>query len=510
MSLFSARAVQFVAALAFAGTPALLGCDGVPASVVQSRQVGEARQGAAARTLHLAPCRVKGADGDARCGSLSVYENRRLGTGRRLSLNIVVLRARVERARRPEPIFLLTGGPGLGAATEAWTANLIGPARDDHDVVLVDQRGTGASAALDCDLYSDAPSAFLGKRFPVNAVRACRDSLERRADLTQYTTPIAADDLDDVRIALGYPVIDVVGFSYGAKLALVYLRQHPTNVRRVVVDGVVTTRYPTPLPAARAADGALRRVFADCAAERACARVYPTLEGDFHRAVRRLASAPAGVTLTSVHGLLRRSATLSEQAFKVGIWSLLYSSDGAREVPSIVHRAGDGDFTYGARIIAENNQHRWKRGSVGAMLSILCSEDVPFIGPAAVERADAASLLGAPLSFELIDACVGWPRASLPAGYRDPVRSDVPVLLLSGELDPVLPADYATEAARSLSHGMHVIRPGAGHVDDDDCTIGLMAEFLDMADPSRLDASCATHSRRPPFIERDATRIIAP
>jgi pimeloyl-ACP methyl ester carboxylesterase len=422
----------------------------------------------------------------------------------------VVLGARVAQARRPDPIFILTGGPGLGVATEAWTANLIGPARDDHDVVLIDQRGTGGSAELDCDLYSAEPSAFLGRRFPLDAVRTCRDSLERRAELTQYTTPVAADDLDDVRAALGYAQIDLVGFSYGAKLALVYLRQHPASVRRVVVDGVVTTRYPTPLPAARAGAHALQRVFGDCAAERACARIYPTLEADFRRAVDQLASAPSPVALTSWHGLRHTRAMLTERAFKNGIWTLLYSADGARTAPSVIHRAANGDFTYAAQIIAENNRLRWPRGSVGTLLSIVCSEDVPFIPPGDATRADAESLLGAPLTDELLEACAGWPRAALPQDYRDPVRSDVPVLLLSGELDPVLPPEYATEAVRSLSHGTHVIRPGAGHVDDDECTIGLMARFLAVADPAGLDMSCAAHSRRQPFIESNAIRVTAP
>jgi pimeloyl-ACP methyl ester carboxylesterase len=501
---------RFVGALVIGYAATLLGCDSAPRSVADSGLDREQRPDTSARSIRLVPCHVRDVDGEARCGSLSVYENRRLRSGRRLTLNVVVLTARIARARRPDPIFLLTGGPGLGAATEAWTVDLIGPARDDHDVVLVDQRGTGGSAALDCDLYGAEPSAFLGKRFPVAAVHACLDSLERRADLTQYTTPVAADDLDDVRVALGYPAINLVGLSYGAKLALVYLRQHPTSVRRVVVDGVVTTRYPTPLPAARAGDRALRRVFADCAAERACARIYPSLEADFRHAVLRLASAPATVTLLAGHGRLRTPSKLTEEAFRNGIWSLLYWSDATREVPSAVHRAGNGDFTYGARIIAETNRHRWRRGSAGAMLSIICSEDVPFIAPAHAARAATESLVGAPLTFELIDACAGWPRASLPSGYRDPVRSDVPVLLLSGELDPVVPPDYASEAARTLSNGTHIIRPGAGHVDDDDCTIGLMAQFLAVADPTGLNASCAAHSRRRPFIDSNAIRVTAP
>jgi pimeloyl-ACP methyl ester carboxylesterase len=491
---------------------ALAGCSDAPPAIVPTGNAQHILQPKEESTapLQLAPCQISDVVGSASCGSLSVYENRQLATGRRIELRIVVLRARNEQERQRDPIFLLTGGPGLGVATEAWTVGFLGDARNDHDVVLVDQRGTGGSSPLSCDLYGSGPSAMLGSRFPVGAVQMCRDSLERRADLTQYTTSVAVDDLDDVRTALGYPEIDLVGFSYGAKAALVYLKRHPTHVRRVVVDGVVTTRYATPLPAARAGAHALRRVFDDCAAEPACARIYPSLEADFRHAVDHLARTPAAVTLTSWHGLRRTEVLLTERAFKNGIWVLLYSASGARTVPSLIHRAAEGDFGYAAGLIAENNQARWKRGSVGTLLSIVCSEDVPVIAPSDAKRADAESLLGAPLTDELLVACSGWPRAALPQGYRDPVRSDVPVLLLSGELDPVLPSDYAAEAARSLSHSTHIIRPGAGHVDGDDCTARLLTEFLSMADPAKLNASCATQSRRPHLIATDAIRVSAP
>jgi pimeloyl-ACP methyl ester carboxylesterase len=453
----------------------------------------------AADALRMTRCEVKDLDGDARCGWYTVWENRETHQGRRIALKVIVLPARDAAAREPDPIFVLTGGPGIGAATEASTANLLRAARDVRDVVLVDQRGTGASAPLTCDLYGRGFAPYLGDRFPAAAVHRCRDSLARHADLTQYTSSIAADDLDDVRAALGYERIDLAGFSYGSKLALVYLRQHPSRVRRAVLDGVLTTAYPTPLPAAEAGARALRAVFADCAAQPRCARAYPRLEAEFHAVSARLDSAPTPVTLTEDFGLGREHALLTRRAFLNGLWAHLYTARDAREIPRMIHRAAEGDFTFAARQIDMFNVKRWPRFNVGAMLSILCTEDVPYIAQTDLARADSIGLLGAPHARELREACDGWPRGMMPPGYRDPVRSDVPTLILSGALDPITPPAWAASAARSLARSTLVVRSGAGHLDEDDCTLGLLADFMTRRNPEGMDVTCAERSRREEF-----------
>ena len=476
----------------------LLGCrersepGGLSIGATQARDAPDAEP-------KMTPCRVEGVSGDARCGWLTVYENRNSREGRRIALKVVVLPARQPASRQPDPIFLLTGGPGIGVATEAGTANLLGDARDARDIVLVDQRGMGSSAPLTCDLYGRGFAPYLGSRFPAKAARRCRDSLAVSADLTQYISSIAADDLDDVRKALGYRAINLVGLSYGSKLALVYLRQHPASVRRVVLDGVLTTSYTTPLPAAEAGHRALRAVFADCASQPRCALAYPRLDVEFRTLVARLDSAPAPVSLTEDFGLGRERAVLTKRALLNGLWAHLYTARDAREIPRMIHRAARGDFTYTARQIAMFNVNRWPRFSAGAMLSILCTEDVPFIAEADVARAEAGGMLGAPLTRDLMDACNGWPRGTPPSGYREPVQSHVPVLILSGALDPVTPPEWARLAAQSLRRSILIVRPGAGHLDEDECTLRLMGEFIGSPDPKAMDASCAARSRREDF-----------
>jgi pimeloyl-ACP methyl ester carboxylesterase len=165
----------------------------------------------------------------------------------------------------------------------------------------------------------------------------------------------------------------------------------------------------------------------------------------------------------------------------------------------MIHRAARGDFDYAAGQIATFNAQRWSRFSVGAMLGILCTEDTPFITNEDAARAEAIGLLGAPVTRELMDACEGWPRGTTPARYREAVQSDVPTLLLSGALDPVSPPEWAMSAARSLTHGTLIVRPGAGHVDEDDCTLRLLADFIARTNPEGMDVSCAKRSRREDF-----------
>ena len=166
--------------------------------------------------------------------------------GRKIALNLILLPASSGKAA-PDAIFYLLGGPG-GAATTQAGASFMPRLRRDRDVVLVDQRGTGASNPLACNMYGDKPDmrAYFGA-FPVEKLRACREQLEKVANLKLYTTSIAMDDLDDVRAAFGYERINLDGGSYGSTAALVYLRQHPDHVRTVTISGVAPPNAKIPL-----------------------------------------------------------------------------------------------------------------------------------------------------------------------------------------------------------------------------------------------------------------------
>ncbi|HEY6045177.1 MAG TPA: hypothetical protein VIU65_01160, partial [Pyrinomonadaceae bacterium] len=148
-------------------------------------------------------CRLPNIEGELRCGSYPVYENRIAQTGRKIDLKILVLPART--ASPAGALFLLAGGPGQAATDNAqFFATTFDAVRERRDIVMIDQRGTGGSNGLQCDLTAGSGmQGFFGDLFPLEAVKRCRRQLEQKANLRFYTTSIAMDDLDEVRAALG-------------------------------------------------------------------------------------------------------------------------------------------------------------------------------------------------------------------------------------------------------------------------------------------------------------------
>ncbi|AHG88699.1 alpha/beta fold family hydrolase [Gemmatirosa kalamazoonensis] len=448
-----------------------------------------------AERLRLHPCFLVSLFEPARCGTFRVPERRvgahSAGTVRRtLGLRVVVLPARTRPAAR-EPLVLLHGGPGIGAAEQPRYADAVfAEARRTRDVVLVDQRGTGRSNPLACDLYDDGGrlQPYLDPMFPLGAVRRCAARLARRADLSEYGTDAAADDLDDLRAALGAERLDLFGVSYGTRAALVYLRRHPSHVRRVVLQGVVAPDEPIPLAAGRAGERALDYLAADCAADAACRRDVPNPEGDVARVMVRLREAPAVVELWNGRRLSTERVRISARGFAERLWSMLYSPGDDRETARLVHAAALGALTPFAEAALHESRAR-RRRSEGMMLSVLCAEDAPRLARADTARAAAGALLGLPVARELLAACAAW-----PVGPRDPLGGAsalaTPALLLSGEVDPIAPPEWAERARRLLPNSVHLVQPRGGHAELAGCAPRLVAAFLDAADPRRLGRTC--------------------
>src|SRR6266436_6939579 len=201
---------------------------------------GCAKQRATGGLSNLKPCRVEGVNEELLCGKLTVFENRQTRTSQTIDLSVVVLPA-FDQKNKAEPLFDLAGGPGASSAEGAGF--YAGPGKEyrrRHDVVCVDQRGTGKSNRLAIPRQKTAQH-YLREMYPVDYVREMRQALEKRADLTKYTTSIAMDDLDDMRAWLGYDRINLFGLSYGTRAALVYLRQHPDHVHTATLIGVAPT-----------------------------------------------------------------------------------------------------------------------------------------------------------------------------------------------------------------------------------------------------------------------------
>lgn len=453
--------------------------------------------------LQLLPCDVAGIPGGGRCGTYDVYENRAARAGRVVALNVVVIPA-TGPTPAPDPIVWLEGGPG-GAATQAAgpvSQQYFRGARATRDLIFVDQRGTGNSNPLKCGDIGETPSnlpGYFGKLFPRELIRACRASLERVADLTQYTTSIAMDDLDDVRAALGYAQVNLAGASYGTLAAQVYIRQHPTRVRSAFLLGVVTPDFRLPLPFAKASQNALEQMFADCEAAPECRSAFPMIKQEFDAVLARFDAGSLLVKMADPSTGETRNITLERERFVEHLRAMLYSTAGARLVPLVVRRAFLDDFKVFQTFAARYNLGG-PATSRGLYFSTTCAESIPFISESDIVAETRGTFLGDRRVRAHIGACQEWPSATVPRDFLTPLTSPLPVLLFSGNADGSTPPWIASEAIKRLSNGRQVIAPHTGHQIDGPCTWEIMTSFVDTPSVRQIDTSCVATSRRPPFV----------
>jgi pimeloyl-ACP methyl ester carboxylesterase len=406
----------------------------------------------------------------------------------------------------PDPIVWFAGGPGGSATGDAeGLATGLKNMLQRRDLVLIDQRGTGGSHPLNCTLFRppEDPQSYLGDFFPESAVRDCRRDLERDADLTQYTTTIAMDDIDDVRAALGYPRVNLLGGSYGTRAALVYIRGHAAHVRTAILVGAVPTNVRMPLAFARTAQRALDGVLGDCGTDAECRAAFPKIRSEASEVLDILSSTPARVEIHDRPSGSAKTVTLSRDLAAEAIRYMMYEPSSASQIPAVLHQASLGNFTPLAERALFSRREMVAGGSNGMYLSVTCAEDVPWIEPGEGEKAAAGTFLGDYRLRQQRAACSLWLRSKIPAGYARPIHGKTPVLIVSGAWDPVTPPSDGSAVAKSLSRSLHVIVPHGGHgfegLEGAECLDQLFAEFVDRGTTHGLDTTCVGRIKRKGF-----------
>jgi pimeloyl-ACP methyl ester carboxylesterase len=450
-------------------------------------------------TDRLKPCPAADGLSDGYCGTLEVFEDRQAKAGRKISLRIVVLPA-LKQKYALDPVFFLAGGPGQGAAELAdLVREPFRTIEKDRDLVFVDQRGTGKSNPLECKLGEDDSDDLDSGGTVVRRLQACLDSYKNKADVTKYTTPIAMDDLDDVRQYLGYGKINLYGGSYGTRAALVYARRHADHTRAVIIDGVAPTDMRLPLYMARDSQRALDLLFRDCEKDKACSGRFPKLRDRWEALMAKLAAHPQHVRFVHPRTGLEKEMDVKRLTVAGTVFASLYASTTAAMMPLLIEEAEKGNFT-GLLAISAPGEALSSNMAVGMHFSVVCSEDAPRIGPGAVAREAANTFLGPEMAEDRLKPCAFWPRGQVEASYYDNTPSDLPGLILSGEADPVTPPSWGAQVASAWKNSKHIVVPATGHGTwAHGCVMKLMAQFLNEGSASRLDASCVNKVERPPF-----------
>jgi len=471
-----------------------------PASQEPDRSRTEPEPGA-----HLTACHAATIGVDARCGWVDVPENRDRHDGRRLRLRIVVLSTETLAARASDPLFVLAGGPGQAASEQAWVLKDFALVRRNRDVVLVDVRGTGDSVPLRCKLpgTDEDPQGYFTDLYSPASISACRQELEATADLTRFTTTETARDLDAVRAALGIERMNLFGTSYGTRLALEYLRRFPRRVRTMTLDAVVSPDMRAPQTFAIDGQRALDMLFKACGADDQCNTAFPDLRTQFDRMRVRLVAGPVSTVVRVREDAPAREVRLGWDVAAETVRGLLYNANSAARLPLMIHRAAAGDYQplAEARLAARRGADRAL--ALGLFLSVTCAEDESPLDAASRERLTRGTFLGAYRMQQQSEACRLWARGSAPTDFHDIVESDIPALLLSGDLDPVTPPFRSAVQVRALRHSVRGVAPGGAHAFRwSGCADLAIARLIETASTEGLDVSCLARIARPAFVLR--------
>ncbi len=438
----------------------------------------------------------------ARCATLQVPEDRSNPNGRKLDLAIAWVPSTAKTPAR-DPVVMLAGGPGQ-SALEAFPT--VYPAfreilRQRH-VLLVDQRGAGRSNPLKCPRTLNDEALQLLDSAGVDEARRltadCLQELGPNVDVRAYTTSAYVADLEDVRRALGIAQFNLVGVSYGTRVGLEYLRRHPASIRTVVLDSVVPPSLALGNEHAKNLEAAVDAQFARCAADAACAQRFGSPRARLDELLQRLREQPQKVSYRDPLTNEQREDEFTESSLAAVVRFHSYAPQLFGMLPMLLAEAAGGQF---ANLMAQSRMLEQLIGEqiyVPLQLSVMCAEDAPGMR---VDPADAGTVLGTEFVDYTLAQCAVWPRGTMPQDFHDAVKSSKPVLLLSGELDPVTPPRYADEVQRTLPNSRHFVFRGQGHsVMGVGCGPRLVAEFIAAAGAKSLDGACLDQLQySPPF-----------
>jgi pimeloyl-ACP methyl ester carboxylesterase len=432
----------------------------------------------------LSACQLPGVKRAAKCGTLEVPENWDKPAGRKLSLAVTVVPAEIAGSHK-DPIVPLGGGPGEAAISAAgYFVERFLPVLRDRDLLLLDQRGTGKSAALRCPLFDPKnPAASLRDVYPAAAVERCAKALSSRADLTQYTYTHFARDLEHVRRTLGYGPLNLFGGSYGTRAAQFYLRIYPQSVRTVYFGSAIPLDVITTLTMAKTAEGVRKQLFDACAADAACNSAFPDLRNEFDDVVRQLDSGKTPIARG------RAAEWFRSQTYRP------YSST---ELPWIIHRAHAGDWSPIVQSIQSSAAGVDAEASFGLFFAITCNDDIAFLREEDIARETRDTFLGDYRVRQQQAACRSWPRVSRTTD-RTPPKSAVPALFVSGANDGASPLWFTQRVAPNFSERAEVVVAGHGHTEWNECVAGLYEQFVRDGSVSNVRGKSCEAVPRPPF-----------
>jgi pimeloyl-ACP methyl ester carboxylesterase len=456
--------------------------------------------------LQLVPCIIR--NHQALCGKLRVYENRLAQSGRMIDLKLVVIKA-TSNTPAPDPIFYLAGGPGVAAASEdALNQQFPLSLSQNHDLVFVDQRGTGGSNRVLVPTDSPDLTGMTPEEIDTTLNEVVTKFLaEINMDPRYYTSSVAADDLDEVRQALGYDKVNLVGYSYGGTAAQYYLLQHESHVRTMTIGSGSLLDIPVFELWAKNAQQALDNIFLLCQEDEGCQAAFPNLETEFYALIDNLTAQPQTIDYTNPSDKQPASVTFSADYFAAVIVHMMKDAKYDSNIPILIHRAyQDNDWDGIINFIINEGGYEWWGDQVMERV-IRCSEKWAAFDPLAVEEFSKGSFAaGWDINLAQIQSlnCKYTPAGETPEGQAVQIGSQVPVLIINGDLDPIDPPENMAGADKLWPNSLSLISPYQGHAISDmnliRCWWSIQNNFIQTGSVEGLDTSCLQILSPPKFV----------
>ncbi len=456
-----------------------------------------------AQTLELEECRISAGPGmpsmKARCGTMLRPLDPSGEVDGEIELRVAVVPA-LNLTPETDPLVPVAGGPGQGSV-QFYTAysGAFEEVRRNRDILLIDQRGTGESATMDCEFDDDMVDGEYSMELTIEYTQLCL--LQLPHDPRFFTTSVAVTDIEAVRLALGYPSINLYGISYGSRVAQHFARRYPDATRTLTIDGVVPPPISLGPEIATESQKAVDKILARCEEDEFCNERFPSVADDFSRIVAALREAPVSIEIPHPSTGRPEAVNFGAGELAGAVRLLAYHPNSVALIPLLIHEAGGGNFVplgsqYMMTMIAMTDAL-----SLGMHNAVMCTEDVPFYDETRIDYEQLeASYMGTFQLDALRAICSVWPAGPIDDAFKAPLATDIPVLLLSGDSDPITPPRYADMAAVDLNNARHLTGEGQGHGQISvGCTARIVADFIDTADLANLDVECLKRSFVMPF-----------
>ncbi len=461
---------------------------------------------AAYAELTLEECRISGGAGfpgiKARCGTLERHEDPSDPASPVLSLSVAVVSA-LSLEPEPDPFVPIAGGPGQSTIEfYSMLTKAFEDIRLTRDIVLLDQRGTGKSAKMECDAGDEIIDGQLSLEETIALTRICLGALPHNPEF--FTTSVAVADLEALRVALSYPQFNIYGISYGTRVAQHFVRRYPDSVRSVILDGVVPPQLAFGAGIALEAQKALHNIFDRCANSPACKQQFPNIADEFSTLEARLADGSVTVDLANPLSGAPDTVQFGDAELAGAIRLLSYNPHTLALIPLLIHEAANDNYAPLAAQFLMVMDKMSDALAIGMHNSVVCTEDAPFYDDVMVSRDELERTYIGLMQVDALEAiCSVWPQGVLDPEFKTALQTDKPVLLLSGDADPVTPPHFADLAAVGLRNKKHLTGLHQGHGQaGTGCMPEVMGRFiktLSVADEDLDPDKCLLRRHAMPF-----------